>query len=202
MAESSYHHGHLKVALIEAAEQVVLEHGVGALALRDLARSIGVSPSAVYRHFPSREHLVSAVAQRAREELARSLLAARDTVANTGTKASRSTRRLSAIGHAYVRFAVENPRAFEAAFTPCDVPPVDEHPNAWEVLVEAVDEMAATGVMPKSRRNEAPLIAWAAVHGLSTIITASSRPSQPGLHQSTADHMIDTVVDGIIRALR
>ena len=62
--------------------------------------------------------------------------------------------------------------------------------------------LAATGAMPKSRRDETPLVAWAGVHGLSTIITASSRPSQPGLHQSTADHMIDTVVDGIIRALR
>lgn len=202
MGKASYHHGNLEAALLEAAQLVVLHHGVGALSLRDLARTVGVSPSAVYRHYPSRDHLLSVLAQDARQQLARSLLTARESVPSTGTKQSRSVRRLTAIGQAYVQFAVQNPRSFEVAFTPCDVPPVEEHPNAWDVLVATVDEMAETGAMPRRRRDEAPLVAWAAVHGLATILTASNRPSQPGLHHADVQQMIDAVVDGVVRSLR
>lgn len=196
-----YHHGALDSALLEAAMDVVATDGMGALSLRELARTLGVSPSATYRHFPSRDHLVAAVSQRARERLATAMIVARDAVPATGTKANRSVRRFAATGRAYVTFAVQTPSLFEAAFVPCPVtPPTPEDPNAWSVLVRAVDEMVEAGAVPIARRDEAPLIAWAGVHGLSTILTASVQPPESGLD---AGHhaAIDTVIDGIIRAI-
>ena len=203
MTKATYHHGDLETALIGSAMQVVLAEGVGALALRDLARTIGVSPSATYRHFPSRDHLVAALSLRAREELARFMLTARDAVPATGPKPGRSVRRFEAIGHAYVRFALEQQRLFESAFVPTAVPPpAPEDPSAWGVLVDAVDEMASSGAIPNARRADAPLIAWSGVHGLSTILTASGLPSEPGMHQSDTETMIDAVVSAIVRSLR
>jgi AcrR family transcriptional regulator len=40
--ERPYHHGHLRAALLDAAERGLRERGADQLALRDLAREIGV----------------------------------------------------------------------------------------------------------------------------------------------------------------
>lgn len=202
MASRPYHHGDLGTALVDAALGVVESDGLAALALRDLTRTIGVSASAAYRHFPSRDHLLAEVSQRGRQRLAVALLAARDEVPATGTHASRSLRRFVAIGKAYVRFAVEEPRVFEVAFAHCPVPPSrPDDPDAWGVLVASIEEMAATGAIPASRRADAPVIAWSGVHGLATILTNSARP--PDLPPTASDEaLIDSVVQGIVRALR
>lgn len=171
--------------------------GIGALSLRDIARTVGVSPSATYRHFPSRDHLVAHVSQIAREELARDLILAREQVAATGSRRRRSIRRFEAIGRAYVLFAVDAPNLFEAAFMPCDVQPAtNDDPEAWAVLVEAVDEMVSTGAIPSTRRRDAPIIAWSGVHGLATILTSSIWP--PGYN---LDDEVGAVIAGISRAI-
>jgi AcrR family transcriptional regulator len=197
VSERPYHHGSLERALTEAAMEVVAVDGIGALSLRDIARTIGVSPSATYRHFPSRDHLVAHVSQIAREDLARALILAREQVAATGSRRRRSIRRFEAIGRAYVLFSVGAPKLFEAAFTPCDVrPATDDDPKAWAVLVEAVDEMVSTGAIPATRRKDAPIIAWSGVHGLATILTASIWPTG-----YTFDDEVDAVITGISRAI-
>ena len=169
--------------------------------MRDLARSVGVSPSAAYRHFPSRDHLQARVAQIGREELARSLLAARDAVAARGSKAARAERRLTAIGRAYVGFAVDNPFLFDAAFARCEVgAPTPDDPDAWQVLVDVVGELVDAGAVPAARRDDAPLIAWASVHGLATILTASVTPTALDATAHSA-HAVDAVVDAVVRAI-
>ena len=197
MSEKPYHHGSLEHALTEAAVAVVEEAGIGALSLRDIARTIGVSPSAAYRHFPSRDHLVAHVSQVAREDLARALILAREGVHTKGSRMRRSVRQFEAIGRAYVTFAIDHPTQFEAAFFACDVrPDRDDDPSAWAVLADAIDLMAQTGAVPKARRKDAPIIAWSGVHGLAKILTASIRPAG-----YTADDEIDVVIAGISRAL-
>ena len=62
-SESAYHHGSLRTALIGAG-LASLEGGAGAaLSLRELARNVGVSPAAVYRHFPNKDALLAALAE-------------------------------------------------------------------------------------------------------------------------------------------
>ena len=202
MAARPYHHGDLGPALVDAALTVVENEGISALALRDLTRTVGVSASAAYRHFPSRDHLVAEVSQHGRQRLAVALLEARSGVANSGPRSTRAVRRFVAIGQAYVRFAIEEPRLFEAAFALCPVrPSAPDDPDAWGVLVEAIEEMAATGAIPAARKADGPIIAWSGVHGLAMILTRSTRP--PDLASSAADEvLIASVVQGIVRSLR
>jgi AcrR family transcriptional regulator len=197
MSGKPYHHGALEGALTEAAMQVVRTTGIADLSLRDLARAVGVSPSATYRHFPSRDHLVAHVSQLCREDFARALLIARDAVPTTGNAKRRSVERFQEIGRAYVVFAVEHPTLFEAAFTNCDVRTgIADDPSAWLVLVDAIDHMVETGAVPVARRKDAPIIAWSGVHGLAKIVTNSIWPE--GV---SPDDQIDTVVKGIYRAI-
>ncbi len=59
-----YHHGDLRAALIAAAQAAVEAGGPDAVSLRDLALTLGVSTAAPYRHFHSRDALLSEVAAR------------------------------------------------------------------------------------------------------------------------------------------
>src|SRR5215213_2214532 len=60
-----YHHGDLRRALIDAALQLAGEGGAEAVSVREAARRAGVSPGAPFRHFPSRDALMAAVATEA-----------------------------------------------------------------------------------------------------------------------------------------
>ena len=73
MAVSSYHHGDLANAVIAAGLRRVRQRGFDAVSGRELAGVVGVAPSAIYRHFADKDRLRAAIAQAAREQLARSL---------------------------------------------------------------------------------------------------------------------------------
>src|SRR4051794_6351575 len=64
-AAQPYHHGDLRRVLIDAALHLVGESGANAVSVREAARRAGVSPGAPFRHFPSRDALMNAVAEEA-----------------------------------------------------------------------------------------------------------------------------------------
>ena len=71
-----YHHGNLREALIQAALVLMAERGLTGFAIAELARAVGVSPAAPYRHFRDRNAVVAEVARRGFEQLAAELEAA------------------------------------------------------------------------------------------------------------------------------
>ena len=111
-ATRSYHHGHLRQALIDAALELVREGGGEAVSVREAARRAGVSAGAPFRHFPTRAALMSAVA----EESMRRFKAEID-ASLAGTSADAPLDRLRAIARAYVRWALRNPAYFEVHST-------------------------------------------------------------------------------------
>ena len=197
MTERTYHHGSLGPALIQAGLDVVREAGPAALTVRDLARRAGVSPAAAYRHFPDLDHLVAEVSRMARQELAQAMIDARDALPNTRNSVRRAWASFGAIGEAYVRFALTSPRLFETAFVACSASPTaPEHPSAWEVLTDSIDELVTVGAIAATRHAEAPLIAWAAVHGLSSILVGNTQHAP-----IDADAAIASVLAGVCRSL-
>src|ERR1700682_5211672 len=57
-----YHHGDLRRALIVEAAHTIQAKGVDALTLRAVGQKLGVSRTALYRHFADKSALVAAVA--------------------------------------------------------------------------------------------------------------------------------------------
>ena len=97
---STYHHGDLRAALLQAAGELLEEQGLAGLSLREAARRAGVSHNAPYRHFPDRNALLTALAAEGFRLLEEAMEG----------KASRER------GEAYVRFALAHPNRFRLMF--------------------------------------------------------------------------------------
>lgn len=104
----AYHHGDLRRVLIAAALELAEEGGSDAVSVREAARRAGVSPGAPFRHFPSRDALMSAVAEEAQRRF-RIWIAK----AIAESPADDPLARFRAFGIAYLRWAMQNPAHFE-----------------------------------------------------------------------------------------
>jgi AcrR family transcriptional regulator len=107
-ARKPYHHGNLTSELIAATIALIEEEGVEALSVRAVARKLGVSPGAPFRHFSSKAELLAAVAEQATTRLRANIDAALERKAE-----SRPIEALQAMGEAYLRWAAENPTHFQ-----------------------------------------------------------------------------------------
>jgi AcrR family transcriptional regulator len=107
-APKPYHHGDLRRVLIDAALQLVDEGGPDAVSVREAARRAGVSPGAPFRHFPSRDALMNAVAEEAQRRFRAEIMAAL-----SEAPAGDPLGRFRCLGLAYLRWAMKNPTHFE-----------------------------------------------------------------------------------------
>lgn len=153
-----YHHGGLRPALIAAATALIEESGVGAVSLRETARRVGVSAPATYRHFANKESLLAAVAAEGFREFGAALAAA----------ASGGDDPLSAMGRAYVRFALSRRGVFRLMFGP-EIAQRDNYPELKSAADQAFRRLEG-GVQNRGRTAQASqlaaIAAWALVHGL------------------------------------
>jgi len=139
MNKSSYHHGDLANALLDAALKAVEQDGEAAVSLRDLAQSLGVSRAAPYRHFADRDALLAAVAAKGFEALNQRYAAALQTPGDGRDK-------LRAAQGAFFGFAYEKPGLYRLMFesdllgrSPPPavlIPPADE---SYRLLLRAVE---------------------------------------------------------------
>ena len=160
--KDSYHHGNLKDALIRAAHEQIEEAGAASLNLRALARELGVTHPAVYRHFKDKDALLEAVAQQGFEELAEALHASSE---GGGLEHLLQTRT-----EAYMNFALQNPECLRVMFAliPAEARMKNEalyaaSKRAYAALLDMVE-----GVEGDPYINSA--VVWATLHGL-TILT-------------------------------
>lgn len=83
------------------------DHGEARLSLRDVASRVGVTPMALYRHYKDRQALLDAIVAQATQEWRVRVARIRPCAPNDW---------LLKIGEAFLTYAFEKPRLFEAAF--------------------------------------------------------------------------------------
>src|SRR5215208_2733259 len=110
-----YHHGNLRRALLDEALTTIRHEGVEGLTLREIGARVGVSRSALYRHFADKRALLAAVATEGFRTLREQLVAAWDGDGRDG-RGSHGDAAFGAMGDAYVRFAVANPSHYRVMF--------------------------------------------------------------------------------------
>ncbi|HUH77555.1 MAG TPA: TetR/AcrR family transcriptional regulator [Devosia sp.] len=159
LPHTSYHHGNLRHSLLDVALRVLEREGEAAVNLRELARIVGVSPGAPYRHFQSRAALLEALAVTGFQ---------RFTKAMEEVERSGSTDALASMGKTYVLFALHNRELFRLMFSPQlrrdNLPGLKMAASqAFATLRRVTD-----GGQPGGR--VAALAAWARVHGLAVLL--------------------------------
>ncbi|MEO1100911.1 MAG: TetR/AcrR family transcriptional regulator [Pseudomonadota bacterium] len=181
-AKRGYHHGDLRSALLQAGLTHLETQEADALSLRDLAREIGVSAPAIYRHFPNKDSLLRALAAEGLKMLAAEQTAA----AGQGGPAA-----LAASGQAYVRFAMRHPFLFRLIFSaiPVDANPFEASPegSSAALLRDAVESLAPPHAS-EAERFAGALRAWALIHGLAMLILDRQ------IDAAIAEEMIEQVI--------
>jgi AcrR family transcriptional regulator len=176
---STYHHGNLRPALVEAAVGLAQSRGPEGVVLREVARQTGVSHNAAYRHFADRDELLAEVAQAAMRQLAGAMTAELATV-DEEEPLARAIARLRATGRAYVHFALAQPGLFEVAFAAHTAPEADvvdpagtdQDPleaDPYALLGLALDDLMEAGGASPRRREGAEALCWSAVHGFAVL---------------------------------
>lgn len=112
--QTSYHHGDLRAALIATSLDLTRARGPDALRLREVARHIGVSPNAAYRHFASHQVLLAVVAAEVQGRMPQSMR--KQMTTGTREPAGRAVADLKGVGLGYVGFALDEPGWFRLAF--------------------------------------------------------------------------------------
>ena len=170
-----YRHGNLPAALQAAARQILDENGLHAVGLRETARRVGVSATAAYRHFTSKEDLLASVAAEGFHELAAAM-----------QSATRGANPLTRAGLAYVEFADQNRGLFRLMFGPV-LAERAKYPTlqAASVAVEAMLVSGVTDLDPRPlEENLAAMAAWGVVHGLAHLIVDGFFPAARGKLQA------------------
>jgi AcrR family transcriptional regulator len=162
VSDSTYHHGHLREALLDAAVAAVHEEGPSGLGIRSLARRVGVSHNAAYRHFADLDDLVTAVSERVMEQLLSAMQARLDEVP-ASEPTLRARRRLAVTGRAYVEYAVSEPGLFRLALGSLSVS------EPLRLLGRLLDELVEVGFLESEARVDSELTCWSAVHGFSIL---------------------------------
>ena len=202
----AYHHGDLRNALVDAAVGAARISGPDAVVVRDMARQVGVSHNAAYRHFASREDLLTSVAEVGLAGLAASMQAQLGTTARRRDPAERARQRLRAIGRAYVSYAIAEPGLFQTIWAAAHYPSIptttgpsddiapEDMSDPYLILNTVLDELVDAGAVPISRRPYSETVAWSAVHGLSMLIINGPLAGMP---PAEIDHMLNRLCDVI-----
>ena len=194
----SYHHGNLKQALLETALEHLRLYGPDKISLRALARDVGVSQTAPYRHFEDKTALLAALAAegfRRLNQASGSVIKSEDSAATA----------LQLSGKAYIHFALDNPKLYHLMFGPL-LSPDDEFPELEEAGGQAfgvIISIVQRGIESGEFVNEDPLLVansmWAMVHGISSLMLDRRFDCvEGGISESVLDKSLGVVMLGLL----
>jgi AcrR family transcriptional regulator len=166
---SSYHHGNLRRAVMDAAVAAIEESGPSGWSLRELARRAGVSHAAPAHHFGDKTGLLTALAAEGFGLLGDALTAAGDDLLDLGV--------------AYVRFAVRHRAYFEVMFRP-ELYRLDDPELA--AARDRAGELLGGAVRPLSSGPDSVLAAWSIAHGFAGLWLSGALPPEVGTDPEAA----------------
>jgi AcrR family transcriptional regulator len=161
----SYHHGNLKEELIACACRLCERDGYTKLSIRSLAKESGVSQTAPYRHFETKEALYASVATNGFKKLSEACY--------IDAEKKVTKKQLVDKGCRYIEFGLENANTYDLMFGTA-VGNFADYPELLEAANKTYDNMRSS--FSKLAKDSDDIIAfkcitlWSMVHGLVGII--------------------------------
>jgi len=175
-APKPYHHGDLHQQILCAASELLEENNISSLSLRAVAKKVGVSHTAPYRHFKDKESLLAGIAGLGFDELTAQMTEAVE------SHPDNPVAQLQEAGHRYVQLALNCPQCTQLMFSgilPCD----DTYPDlsasgdaAFNGLKMIIEKGQALGVFKAGDLELLALSAWSGIHGLTLLLISGSLP--------------------------
>lgn len=190
-----YHHGDLRRALLDEALAVIRADGVEGLTLREIGARLGVSRTALYRHFADKRALLDGVATEGFRMLRQRLVTAWD-------DGGRGRAAFDAMGEAYVGFAVANPSHYRVMFGGFVDPEASEAglaaeaAGAFQALVEALSALQRDAVVRGDDTVRMARFVWAVVHGVA-MLGIDGRLREPGAVEELMRYALERLATGI-----
>ena len=188
----------LRDACVVAAREAIAEHGIENHSLRDVARRLGVSHQAPYKHYPSRDHLLAEVMRRCFENFAAHLDARRR------FEAPRDD--LRSLGLQYLNYAQEHPLEYRLMFG-APWPASAEHPDlirdavhAFDILREVLRRVHGSAASKREQVDLDARFIWSSMHGLAGVLQGdclSRLALRPGVLARATEHVMAMVGRGL-----
>lgn len=168
-AGKAYHHGDLPRAMLTDAVRIIQRRGIDALTLRGVGERLGVSRTALYRHFANKDALLQTVA-------AEGFRLLQAEVESAWQRAGGGRPGFEAMGTAYVQFAVEHPAHYRVMFgsvvrgtDATGAPGQDTSGGAFSALASAIETLQHDGILRKDDPRQVAQYVWAVMHGVAML---------------------------------
>lgn len=190
----------LREACVQEALALIETSGVESLSLREVARRLGVSHQAPYKHFASRDHILAEIVTRAYAAFA-AYLDARPFCPDPDQS-------MANMAHAYVHYAAAHPLNYRLMFN-TQLPPPQSHPgmmeqarHAFSLLTKGLRQQADSQGRPTSDQmiELDALYIWSVLHGLSSILHSDAIKTLD-LHPETLEQAFAHVLQHIGTAM-
>lgn len=192
--------GALPAVLRQAAAEVIIDKGLGAFSIREVARRAGVSHAAPGYHFGDASGLLTALAVEGLTTLHESMAAA-------ASEFDDPIDQLTAIGRAYVSVSNRYPAHCEVIFREDLIDTSDSQVEdaglcAVGVLQATITEIAAQH-NPELAIDDAVKLCWSAMQGLVQIAPKFARGDRlAGRPPTTTDELVERftklIIDGLL----
>jgi AcrR family transcriptional regulator len=156
--------------ILNEARELLLEAGLSGFSMRALAERVGVTATALYRHFDDRDALLASLLDQGFRTFGSYLMRA--------LSGATPLERFRLTGKGYLDFALEHPRDYELMFlTNCEdlgLQRLSEEiaqraQSTFVFLVDRVSECMEAGVFARADSRTVAVYVWAQTHGLASL---------------------------------
>ncbi len=189
--------GHERRAeILTAAERVFVTHGYAGATIRRIAEDVGVSPTALYMHFPDKHSMLMELGAGALDRMIDGASAIFDGPGDARDK-------VKAVLTAHIRFGLKNKTAYQLVFTEGardivkDTGATREKAGQYyRILPTLIGQLAKQGRVPKGSVHGVSQTLWCGVHGLVTYLI-----NMPGFGWVEVDELVGLMVNGLVDGL-
>lgn len=165
----SFHHGDLKRATMDQALLYIQQRGEVSFTLREIANDLGVSHTAVYRHFQSKSDLLSYIAEEGFDLLSQKF----EEIAGSSKSTKTALRK---IGSTYINFSLQFPQYYRSMFHSelrCSKGQRMElevaGQKAFTYLLDVLEQGMKEGFFKKTDLMLAGRFVWSSLHGFCSL---------------------------------
>jgi len=183
--------------ILEAAERIFIAEGYQGATIRKIADEVGVSSTALYMHFRDKDEILLEICDGAIAKLLNSN-------SEISARPIDAVSRVRLMLDAYMTFALENPNAYQLVFCGQSGLLSEDKELAtealgdrcYDVFVNTVREISATGRLRTGTVDSAAQALWAACHGLVALLL-----TKPKFHWAPTQELREVMLDGLLYGL-